>query len=205
MSPNECEKELFKKEYFRAVYRGCAYWHLFFFYQSITLPSSTINTIANKMPGPFAPPLWIVCTNTPSSEQKKSEIRPIRPIPNVHGHTIGIVFTIGIEYCFDDMWIRRLRLNGAQLNDWIYWWRIDFIQSNFSIARRRKKVGCQRVYDLGLDQLWGEPSICRSPVKIFDQTTRKKSDICLCQREVLFYTHSITKKSLQKTAGRYIQ
>ena len=30
-SPNECEIFLFKKKYFRAVYRACAYWHLFFF------------------------------------------------------------------------------------------------------------------------------------------------------------------------------
>ena len=38
---------------------------------------------------------------------KKSEVRPIRPIPNVHVHMIGIVFSsskpIGIEYCFDDV------------------------------------------------------------------------------------------------------
>ena len=151
---NGCEKELFKKEYFRAVYRGCAYWHLFFFYQSITLPSSTIDTIANKMPGPFAPKLWIVCTNTPSSGEKKLEIRPIR---NVHAHTIGIFFAsskpIRIEYCFYDMWIKRLRLNGARLNDWIYWWTIEFIQFYFSIADRWRKDGCQRVYKLVLDQL----------------------------------------------------
>ena len=73
------------------------------------------------MPGPFAPKLWIVCTNTPSSGQKNSEIRPIRPIPNVHADTIGIVFAsyqpIGIEYCFDDVLIKRLRINGALLND----------------------------------------------------------------------------------------
>ena len=48
---------------------------------------------------------------------KNSEIRPIFPIPNVHAHTIGIVFAIGIEYFFDDVWIKRLRLNGARLND----------------------------------------------------------------------------------------
>ena len=38
---------------------------------------------------------------------KKSEICLIRPIPNVHAHTIGIVFAsskpIGIEYYFDDV------------------------------------------------------------------------------------------------------
>ena len=39
--------------------------------------------------------------------EKNSDIRLIRPIPNVHAHTIGIVFAssnpIGIEYCFDDV------------------------------------------------------------------------------------------------------
>ena len=69
------------------------------------------------------------------SRAKKLEIRPIRPIPNVHAHTIGIVFAsskpIGIDYCFDDVWIKRLRLNVAQLNDWIYWWTMEFIQFNF--------------------------------------------------------------------------
>ena len=38
--------------------------------QSFTLQSSPIDTIPNKMPGPFAPKLWIVCTNKPSSKQK---------------------------------------------------------------------------------------------------------------------------------------
>ena len=88
---------------------------------------------------------------------KNSEICPIRPIPNVHAHTIGIVFAsskpIGIGYCFDDVWIKRLRVNGAQLNDWIYWWTIEFIQFNFSIAHRWRKDGCQRAYKLGLEQL----------------------------------------------------
>ena len=91
---------------------------------------------------------------------KKSEIRPIRPIrpiPNVDAHTIGIVFAsskpIRIDSCFDDVWIKRLRLNGARLNYWIYWWTIEFIQFNFSIAHWWRKDGCQRVYELGLDQL----------------------------------------------------
>ena len=125
-----------------------------FFYQSFTLQSSTIDTIANKMPGPFAPKLWIVCS---VFRAKNSEIRPIRPIPNVHAHTIIIVFAsskpIGIEYCFDELWIKCLRLNGARLNNWIYWWTIEFIQFNFSIAHRWRKDGCQQVYELGLDQL----------------------------------------------------
>ena len=93
-------------------------------------------------------------------QAKKSEIRPIRPIPNVDAHTIGIVFAsskpIGIDYCFDDVWIKRLRLNGARLNDWIYWWTIEFIQFNFSIAHWWRKDGCQRVYKLGLDQLYND-------------------------------------------------
>ena len=87
--------------------------------------------------------------------RKNSEIHPI---PNVHAHTIGIVFAsskpIGIEYCFDDVWIKRLRLNGAQLNNWIYWWTIEFIRFNFSIGDRWRKGGCQRVYELGLEQLF---------------------------------------------------
>ena len=41
-----------------------------FLNKSFTLPSWTIDTIANNMPGPFAPKLWIVCTNTQSSKQK---------------------------------------------------------------------------------------------------------------------------------------
>ena len=81
----------------------------------------------------------------------------IRPIPNVHAHTIGIVFAsskqIGIEYCCDEMWIKSLRLDGAQLNDCIYWWTIELIQFNFSIAHQWRKDGCQQVYELGLDQL----------------------------------------------------
>ena len=87
---------------------------------------------------------------------KKSVILPICLIPNAHAHTIGIVFAsskpIGIEYSFDDVWIKRLRLNSARLNDWIYWWTIEFIQFNFSIAHRWRKDGCQPVHELGLDQ-----------------------------------------------------
>ena len=86
-------------------------------------------------------------------QAKKSGIRPIFLIPNVHAHTIGIVFAIGIEYCFDDVWTKRLCLNGARLDDWIYWWTIEFIQFYFSIARRWKNDGCQQVYELRLDQL----------------------------------------------------
>ena len=108
-SPNECKNiYIYLKRSIFAQYTVFVLTYIFsFLNQSFTLASSTIDTIANKMPGPFAPKLWIVCTNTLSSEQKKSEIRPIRPIPNVHAHTIGIVFAsskpIGIEYCFDDV------------------------------------------------------------------------------------------------------
>ena len=88
---------------------------------------------------------------------KNPKNRPIRPISNVHANTIGIVFAsskpIKIEYCFDDVWINCLRLNGARLNDWIYLWTIEFIQFNFPIAHRWRKDGCQQVYELGLDQL----------------------------------------------------
>ena len=88
---------------------------------------------------------------------KKSEIRRICTIPNVNAHTIGIVFAsskpIGIEYCFYDVWIKRLRLNGARLKDWIYWWIIEFIQFIFSIVHQWRKYGYQRVYELGMDQL----------------------------------------------------
>ena len=94
---------------------------------------------------------------------KNSELRLIRPIPNVHVHRIGIVFAsskpIGIENCFDDVWIKRLRLNGARLNDWFYWWTIEFIQFNFSIAHRWRKDGCQQVYELGMDQLTWQQEI----------------------------------------------
>ena len=141
------EKKIYLKEVFsRSIPCLCLLTSFVFFYQSFTLPSSTIDTIANKMPGPFAPKLSIVCINTPSSEQKD---RPIRPIPNVHAHTIGIVFAsskpIGIEYFFDDVWIKSLLFNGACLNDWIYWWTIEFIQFHFSITHRWRKDGCQQV------------------------------------------------------------
>ena len=53
--------------------------------------------------------------------EKQSEIRPIRPIPNVHAHTIGIVFAsskpIGIEYCFDDVWIKDPPPDGFLYGD----------------------------------------------------------------------------------------
>ena len=42
-----------------------------FLNQSFTLQSSTIDTIANKMTGTFAPKLWIFCTNTLSFEVYK--------------------------------------------------------------------------------------------------------------------------------------
>ena len=146
-----------KKKYFRAVYRACAYWHLFFFksiiYITILYHRYNIQQYA-----------WAVCAQTVDClykytvfRAKKLDIRPIRPIPNVHAHTIGIVFAsskpIVIEHCFDDVWIKRLRLNSAQFNDWIYWWMIEFIQFNFSIAHRWRKDRYQRVYELGLDQL----------------------------------------------------
>ena len=160
MSPNECEKYLFKKKYFRAVYRACAYWHLFFFKSIIYI--TILNHRYNSQQD-----AWAVCAQIVDFlykytvfRAKKSEIRPIhqiRPISNVHAHTIGIVFSpskpIGIKYCFDDMWNKRLRPNGARLKDWIYWWTIEFIQFNFSIAHWWRKDGCQRVYELGLDQL----------------------------------------------------
>ena len=49
-------------------------------------------------------------------------------------------------------------------------WTIEFIQFNFSIARRWKKDGCQRLYELGLDQLCRihilSPLISHSPKKM---------------------------------------
>ena len=50
--------------------------------------------------------------------------------------------------------LKRLRLNGARLNHWIYRCTIEYIQFNFSIAHRWRKDGYQRVYKLGLDQLY---------------------------------------------------
>ena len=76
--------------------------------------------------------------------QKKSVIRPICPIPNVHAHTIVIVFAsskpIGIDYCFDDVWIKRLRLNGARLNDWIYRWTIEFFNLIFQLRTDERRT-----------------------------------------------------------------
>ena len=127
-SRNECESFLLKKKYFPAVYRACAYWHLFFFKPIIYI------TILNHRYN-IQQYAWAVCAQIVDClykytilRAKKSEIRPICPIcpiPNVHAHTIGIVFDsskpIGIEYCFDAVWIKRLRLNGARLKNCIYW------------------------------------------------------------------------------------
>ena len=150
---------IFKKKSFRAVYRACSYWNLFFFLSIIHI--TILNHRYNSQQD-----AWAVCAQILDClykytvfRAKKLEIRLILPIPNVHAHTIGIVFAsskpIGIEYCFDDVLIKCMRLNGARLNDLIYLWTIEFIPFNFSIAHRWRKDGCKRVYELGLDQLWG--------------------------------------------------
>ena len=85
------KNKLFKKKYFRAVYRACAYWHLFFFESIIYI--TIINHRYNSQQD-----AWVVCAQTVDFlykytvfRAKKLNIRPIRPIPNVHAHTIGMV------------------------------------------------------------------------------------------------------------------
>ena len=106
--------------YFCAVYRAFSYWRIFFFKSIIYI--NIINHQYNSQED-----AWAVCAQIVDClykytvfQAKKSEICPICPIPDVNAHTIGIVFTsskpIRIEYCFDDVWIKRLRLNGARLN-----------------------------------------------------------------------------------------
>ena len=138
------KKILFKKKCFRAVYRACAYWRHFFFKSIIYI--TILNHRYNSQKDALAVYAQIVdCLYKYTVfRAKKSEIRPIRPIPIVHPHTIGIVFAsskpIGIEYCCDDVWIKRLCLNGARLNDWIYWWRIEFIQSIFQSRTNKRRT-----------------------------------------------------------------
>ena len=109
-SPNKCEIFLFKNKYFRAVYHAYAYWNLFFLKSIIYI--TILNHRYNSQQD-----AWAICAQIMNClykytvfRAKKSEIRPIRPIPNVHAHTIGIVFAsskpIEIEYCFDDVWIK---------------------------------------------------------------------------------------------------
>ena len=192
------KNKLFKKKYFRAVYRAFAYWHLFFFESIIYI--TIINHRYNSQQD-----AWAVCAQIVDClykctvfRAKNSDICPIRPIPNVHAHTIGIVFAsskpIRIGYCFDEVWIKRLRLNGARLNDWIYWWTIEFIQFNFSIAHRWRKDGCQRVYELGLDQLYNQiPVSMKSCVSKFIWVWN-----LLCSLAKLFF-HKASLYGIQNT------
>ena len=144
------EKNYLKRSIF-AQYTMLVLTDIFsFFNRSFTSPSSTIDTISNKMPGPFAPKLGIVCTNTPSSEQKSRRfVRFVRF--QTCTRTRLEYFSLPLSQSESSIFFITCELNVcvSTVRDWT----IEFIPFNFSIAHRWKKDGCQQVYDLGLDQL----------------------------------------------------
>ena len=135
------KEKLLKNMYFRAVYRACAYWHLFFFKSVIYI--TILNHRYNSQQYALDVCAQIVdCLYKYTIFQaKKIEICPIRPIPNVillsQLRSSIVLMTCEWNVC------------ASTVRDWT----IEFIQFNFSIAHRWRKDGCQWVYKLGLDQL----------------------------------------------------
>ena len=121
-SPNEYENKLFKKKYFCAVYLACAYWHIFFLQSIIYI--TILNHRYNSQQDAWAVCAQIVdCLYKHTVFRAKSlEIRPICsicPIPNVHAHTIGIVFASSKPIIIEHFLMTcELNVCASTVRDW---------------------------------------------------------------------------------------